>query len=452
MEFKPRAYQPPAIAHLQDVPFAALWAGMGLGKTVSALTTTWNLIDRLQVRRTLVIAPLRVARRVWAQEASKWDHLSHLRVQLIRHKDPQVRLRQALSEADVHVINFDNLVWLVKALDGKWPWDHVIVDEASKIKDPGSWRSRALWHVRPKIRHLKELTGTPAGSGLIDVYGQVLMLDRGERLGKTAHQYKQRWFRKLDFEGRKWEPKEGAFEHIVETCRDICFSLRAEDYFDLPPLIVNDIPVHLPAKLMERYAKLEKELYLQLEAGAIDAANAAVVTGKCQQFANGAVWAEVDGKREWAQVHDAKLEALAEVIESAQGEPVLVAYWFKPELEKLKKAFPQGEVLDDSQEVEDRWNAGKIPVLFAQYMAASHGLNLQWGGRHLALFSLVWSLELYEQIIERIGPTRQFQAGLDRPVHVHRIVAEGTIDEAMVFRLENNASVQDALKLAMRRR
>lgn len=451
MKLEPRVYQPPAMDHLEQIPYGALWADMGLGKTVSALTAVDRLYDRIQIRRTLVIAPLRVARMVWAKECRKWDHLQHLRVQLIRHKDPEVRLKQALSEADIHVINFDLLVWLVKALGGRWPWDNVVLDEASKIKDPGSWRSRALWHVRPKISHLKELTGTPA-SKLRDVYGQVLLLDKGERLGRTEHQFLNRWFTKNDKDGRSWSPNPGALEHVVEQCRDICFSLRAEDYLDLPETVVNPVPVTLDSKRMAEYRKLEREMYLELESGAIDSVNAAVATFKCQQYANGAVWTKDENEqRKWLQIHDLKLEALQEVIDSAQGEPVIVAYWFKPDLWKLQKAFPQGETLD-TEEDEDRWNRGEIPVLFLHPQSAGHGLNLQAGGRHIAFYSLTWSLESYQQIIERIGAVRQLQAGHPRPVYVHRIYAEGTVDELILYRLDTGASVQDTLKSAMRRR
>lgn len=450
-KFEPRSYQPGAIAHLHDVKYSALWADMGLGKTVCALTAVSELQDELHTRRVLVIAPLRVAQMVWQQEAALWEHLKHLRVQLIRDKNPSVRLQQALSEADVHVINFDLLVWLVKALDGKWPWDTVIVDEASKLKDPKSWRSRALWHVRPLIRHFKQLTGTPAGNGLLDLYGQVLLLDKGDRLGRTEHQFKQRWFTKEDRDGRVWTPKPGALEYVVEACRDICYSLRAEDYLDLPPMIMNTVYVELPPKAKTQYAKLHREMYLELESGAVDSVNAAVATGKCQQFANGAIWLNEEDERKWVSTHDAKLEALQEVLDNTGGEPVLVAYHYKHDLAKLQAAFPNGEALSTDPDVIKRWNQGKIPLLFAHPKSAGHGLNLQWGGRTLVFYSLTWSLEDYEQIIERIGPVRQLQAGLNRTVYVHLIVAKDTIDEVIARRLETRASVQSVLKNAMRR-
>ena len=453
MKFEPRSYQPPAIQHLRSVPFCGLWADMGLGKSVSALTATAQLIDRLYVHRTLVVAPLRVAQMVWAQEAAKWDHLQHLSVRLIRGT-PEQRLRIAHEDAAIHVINYDNLVWLVKARGGKWPWDQVILDESSKIKNMNSWRSRALWHVRPRIRHLKQLTGTPASRGLEDLYGQVLLLDKGQRLGRTKSQFLGRWFYPDPYDQTKFHPKDGALESITETLRDVCLSLRARDYFDLNEIPPIDVPVELPVKRKPEYRKLEREMFLELEQGAIDSPTAAATTGKCQQFANGQVWLGTpeDSKREWAPVHDAKLEALQEIIDGIGGKPLLVAYWFKPDLARLKAAFPHGEVLDQNPETEARWNRGEIPLLFAHPDSAGHGLNLQHGGHHIAFFSLTWNLELYQQIIERLGAVRQYQAGYDRPVYVYRIVAQNTIDELMLHRLDTRASTQDVLKDAMRRR
>lgn len=449
MRFEPRAYQPPAIQHIEEVPFCALHADMGLGKTVATLTAVANRIDRLDSHRTLVVAPLRVARMVWAQEAAKWDHLKHLSVQLIRDPNPAVRLQQAKRPAAVHVINYEILAWLVKALDGKWLWDDVIVDEASKIKNMQSWRFKALWHVRPRLASITELTGTPAASGLQNLYGQVFLLDRGERLGRTKGTFLTRWFEKTGIrnDDNSWRPKPGAVEEVSERLRDICFSLRAQDYLDLPPLITHDVEVGLPAKCMEQYRSLERDMWLELEAGAIDAGTAAAVTGKCQQYASGAVY---DEEGHAHHVHDAKLEALDDLL-SEETEPVVVAYWFKSELARLRHHFPHAEVLTDDPEVERRWNAGEIRVLLAHPASAGHGLNLQGGGRRIVFLGPIWSLELYQQIIERLGPTRQLQAGTPRPVYVTRLVAQGTVDELVIRRLESNASIQDVLRDEMRR-
>lgn len=452
MKFAPRPYQPPATEHVLDVPHGALWMDMGLGKTVCALSAIGRLLDAFEVRRVLVVAPLRVATMVWAQEASKWDHTKHLRVQLIRGT-PDQRRAQIRSGADIHVINYENLVWLVRELGGKWPWDTVVLDEASRVKNEQAWCHRALNHVRPRIDRMAQLTGTPSSNGLGDVWAQAYLLDQGKRLFKTKGMFHRRWFEQSDRDGRNWRPRPGALEEVTDRLRDIVYSIRAEDHLDLPPLVKNTLDVELPAGKMKEYRKLEREMFLELEAGAIDSPTAAATSGKCLQYANGAVYLDDSDAtpKPWAHVHDLKLAALESVIEEAAGEPVLVAYSFRSDLARLQRAFPHGEVLTNDPDVERRWNRGEIPLLFAHPKSAGHGLNLQGGGRILCFFGLTWSLELYSQIIERIGPTRQLQAGTPRTVFVHHIVARGTVDELVMERLESKASVQDVLRKAMRR-
>lgn len=466
MKFEPRAYQPPAIQHLEEVPFCALWADMGLGKTVSALTATANRIGTLTTQRTLVVAPLRVATMVWAQECRKWDHLQWMPVQLIRaHRrkgstqvlDYDAMLAQARLDVPIHVIPFDQLKWLVQALGGKWYWDHVIVDESSKLKNTQSWRFKALWHVRKRIKHMDQLSGTPATSGLRNLYGQIFMLDQGKALGRTQSQFLDRWFYQADRDGRDFQPIDGALEDITQRLQHLCFSLEAKDYLDLPPLIVNQVRVTLPPKVRDQYDKMEREMYLELDAGAIDSVNAAVASGKCHQFANGAVWVtqdedKPDEKRRWQHFHDEKLEALADIVDAHGDEPMLVAYNFKHDLTRLRKAFPQGVVFDSDPETEARWNRGEIPILFLHPKGAGHGLNLQEGGRRIVFFSLTWSLEDYLQIIERIGPTRQLQIGNPRPVYVDIIMADDTVDELILQRLETHATAQQILRKAMKRK
>lgn len=449
MKFDPRPYQSRAVEFLADKPYAALWADMGLGKTVTTLSLLAELLDRLEVHHTLVVAPKRVALSVWAQEVSKWDHTQGLSVSLIIGS--QAQRQQALrTRADIHVINFENLRWLVNELAGKWPWDHVVVDESSKIKDTSTWRFKALWHVRPAIRRMLQLTGTPASNGLQNIWGQIYMLDKGKRLGRTEKMFQERWFYPADREGRRLVPKDGALEEITELLSDIVFSLSASDYLDLPPLVRNTIEVKLAPKLMADYRRLERELFLKLsEEQKINAANAAVVAGKCLQFANGAVWLDDEDERVWKKVHDEKLEALDEILESS-GEPALVAYQYQHDLERLKRHLPQAVVLDQDPNTIDRWNRGEIPVLLVHPRSAGHGLNLQYGGRTVVFFSLTWSLEDYDQLIERVGPVRQLQAGHPRTVYVHHIVASGTIDDTVMERLQSKASLQDLLRKRMR--
>jgi len=452
--FTPRPYQPPAARHVLQVPHGALWMSMGLGKSICGLTAAKKLLDGLEVRRVLVVAPLRVATMVWAQEAARWQHTAHLRVQLVRGT-PDERRAQIRSDADIFVINYELLPWLVRDLGGKWPFDMVIADESSRLKNPGALCYRALHHVRPKIERMVQLTGTPAANGLGDLWAQINLLDQGRRLFKTKGMFERRWMVQLDYYGRKWVARNGALEEVTERVRDIVYSIRAEDHLDLPPLVRNEVAVELPGALMDDYHRLEREMFLELEAGAINSVNAAVTSGKCLQYANGAVYLDDDTEtreKHWAEIHDAKLAALESVIEEAAGEPVLVAYAFRSDLARMRKAFPQGEMLTNDPCVERRWNAGEIPLMFAHPKSAGHGLNLQGGGRILCFFGLTWSLELYEQIIERIGPTRQLQAGTPRTVFVHHIVCRGTVDELVMERLATKASVQDVLRKAMRRK
>lgn len=454
MKFQPRSYQPPAIDHLLETPRCALWADMGLGKSVATATALSELIDSLETRKVLIVAPLRVARMVWPAEFQKWDHLRHLPVTLIRGT-PAERKAQLADASPIHIINFENLKWLVQALGGHWPYDTVVLDESSKLRNQQSWRFKALKHVRPAIQRMIQLSGTPAPNGLDDVWAPVWLLDRGERLGRTRTVFRDRWLRPVDRDERRWVAREGAVEEVTDRLRDLCFTLRAEDYLDLPPLVVNTVRVELADRLMDEYRRLERVMLLELSDGReITATSAAAVSGKCMQYANGAVYYDEDeptrGEREFFEVHDGKLEALEEVIESAGGEPVMVAYQFRSDLARLKRAYPQARTLDD-EATEAAWNRGEIPILLVHPRSAGHGLNLQFGGRHVAFFGLTWSLEDYEQLIERIGPTRQLQAGTPRPVYVHLLVAAGTVDELVVERLVEKASVQDVLKKGMRR-
>lgn len=456
MKFKPYPYQVKAVEHLLKTPYAALWMGMGLGKSSVTLTALAELFDTLQIRRVLVVAPLRVAKLVWPAEVAKWDHTKHLTVQLI-HGTPEQRHQQIRTDAAIHIVNFDLAKWLVQEYANRWPWDCVVVDEASKLKSAASWRWKALKHVRPKIKRLIELTGTPATAGLTGLWAQIYLLDEGKRLFKTKGMFHRRWFEQVDRDGRQWRPVEGALEEVTERLRDIVLCLRAEDHLGVDRPIVRDVFVELPERCKADYRKLQREMFLTLEDGAIDAPNAAATSNKCLQYANGAVYVEEDedmppAKKRWSLIHKEKLAALDSVIGEAEGEPIIVTYKFRHDLERLRKAYPEGVVFSEDDTAEQRWNAGEIQLLFVHPQSAGHGLNLQYGGRMICFFGLTWSLEEYEQVIERIGPVRQLQAGTPRAVFVYRIVARDTVDELVTQRLDTHASVQDVLRQAMTRR
>lgn len=457
--FTPREYQQPVIDHILDVSRDAVWAGMGMGKTVSALTTL-DILEITEPGPALVLAPRRVAASTWPDEATKWAHLRNVEVSAVVGT-PEERRAALKRPATIYTTNYDNLPWLVEHFGDKWPFRKVVADESTKLKSfrlrQGGVRAQSLARVAHcKVDRFIELTGTPSPNGLQDLWGQTWFLDKGVRLGRSFEAFKARWFQSIqvgnDRHAVRLEPLPFAQEQIEDRMRDICLSLNARDYFDISEPIVNVIRVELPAKARRIYTDMEREMFLALECGAeVEAFNAASKTIKCLQLANGAIYTD-DTCSAFADIHDAKLQALDDVIEEAAGMPVLVAYHFKSDLARLQRAFPKGRALDkDPQTIRD-WNAGKIPVLFAHPASAGHGLNLQDGGNILAFFGHWWDLEQYQQIIERIGPTRQAQAGHDRPVFVYHIVAADTMDELVMARRESKREVQDLLLEAMKRK
>lgn len=458
-DFTPRAYQHAMIDHILDTPRGAVWAGMGMGKSVSTLTTL-DILELVEPGPTLVLAPLRVAASTWPDEAAKWSHLHNIEVSAVVGSPAERRL--ALRRpASVYTINYDNLPWLVEHLGDRWPFRKVVADESTKLKSfrlqQGGKRAHALGRVvHSKVSRFIELTGTPSPNGLQDLWGQAWFLDKGVRLGRSFGAYKSRWFQSIqvgaDRNAVRLDPLPFAQEQIEDRLRDLCLSLDPRDYFDIADPIVHTIRVELPTKARRLYRDMEREMFLALDSGVeVEAFNAASKTIKCLQLANGAIYTDGTGES-WAEVHDVKLQALDDVIEEAAGMPVLVAYHFKSDLARLLKAFPKGRHLDqDPQTIRD-WNAGKIPVLFAHPASAGHGLNLQDGGNILAFFGHWWDLEQYQQIIERIGPTRQAQAGYDRPVFIYHIVAADTVDETVMARRESKRAIQDLLLEAMKRR
>jgi len=456
--FEPRPYQDIAIQHLvEKTDGAALWADMGLGKTVSTLTALSEMFDRADARRVLVVAPPRVARETWPAEIQKWGHLSHLGCADLSSDGWQENVRNG---AQVHVTNYERLISRTITRNGQtkhypgllelskpWPYDVVVFDESSMIKNHNSKRVRALRKVRSKIDNVIELTGTPAPNGLHDLWSQAFMLDGGERLGRTLTAFRDRWF-ETDFTGFNYIPKEHAQKEIEARMSDIALTLRADDWFDVNKPVVVPRPVQLPDKVMDMYRDLERRMFLEYDEAEATAVNAAALSSKCMQLTNGSLIMD-EGKVK--EVHDLKLQALDEIIQEANGDPVIVAYSYRKDRDRILKAFKQA-VPVESKDAVARWNRGEIPILVMHPASAGHGLNLQDGGRRMVWFGPTWNLEHYEQAIERIGPVRQHQSGYDRAVFIYHIFAQDTIDVEVMERLEGKRDVQNALKAAMARR
>ena len=456
--FTPREYQHAILERVLDLPRCAIWAGMGMGKSVSTLTAL-DILELTEPGPALVLAPLRVAASPWPDEAKKWEHLRNVEVSAVVGT-PEERRAALRRPATIYTTNYEQLPWLIEHFGDKWPFRKVVADESTKLKNfrlkQGGVRSRSLGRVAHcKVDRFIELTGTPSPNGLADLWGQAWFLDSGVRLGRSFEAFKSRWFQSIqlgaDRNAVRLEPLPFAQEQIEGRLRDLCLSLDARDYFDIDEPIVNIIRVELPPKARRLYRDMEREMFMQIGEHEIEAFSAASKTIKCLQIANGAAYTD-DQCNDFSEIHDAKLQALEDVIEEAAGMPVLVAYHFKSDLARLQRAFPKGRVLDKNPQTIRDWNAGKIPVLFAHPASAGHGLNLQDGGNILVFFGHWWDLEQYMQIIERIGPTRQAQAGHDRPVFIHHIVAADTVDELVMARRDSKREVQDLLLEAMKKR
>lgn len=462
-EFKPWPYQLKIIKHILDLPRCAIWAGMGMGKTSSTLTAIDLLFLSGDVTKPwLVIAPLRVARSTWPNEVKKWAHLQDMKIVPIIGKEHE-RKAALKKRAQVYTVNYDNVPWLVDQLLNDWPFEGIVADESTRLKGhrkkQGTKRAQALAKVAHEhTKRFVELTGTPSPNGLIDLWGQLWFLDAGRRLGAHFTAFVQRWFQQIPIPGAGFayetKPLPFAQQQIEAAVRDLCLSLDPKDYFDIADPIRRIIHIDLPDEAREKYDEMEEDMFTKLRGDGIEhhieAFNAGARTMKCLQLASGAAYVDKEAKV-WTEVHDEKIEALRSIVEEAAGMPVLVAYHFKSDLARLKKAFPKGRELDKNPKTEDDWNAGKIPVLFAHPASAGHGLNLQDGGNIIVFFSHDWNLELWQQIRERIGPVRQLQAGHQRPVFEYYIVARDTIDEVVMERRESKRAVQDLLLEAMKR-
>lgn len=454
MKFTPRPYQQQIIDRILTQDRVAVWAGMGLGKT-SATLTALDILTLVEPGPALVLAPLRVARSTWPDEVKKWDHLRHLKVQPVIGSAAE-RRTALMKHAHVYTMNYENLPWLVEHFGESWPFATVVADESTKLKSfrlrQGGQRAQALGRIaHSHVKRFIELTGTPASNGVIDLWGQIWFLDKGQRLGKSFSAFTGRWFRQIPTGAgfTQVEILPHSQKEIEAALADICVAIRPEDHFDLKEPIVTRVEVDLPEAARDAYDEMHKEMVAELNGHQLEAFSAAAKTMKCLQLANGAIYTDEQGN--WTEAHKAKLEALEDVIEEAAGAPVLVAYHFKSDLARLKKAFPYGRELDKNPQTLADWNAGRIRLLFAHPASAGHGLNMQDGGNILVFFSLNWNLEEHQQIIERIGPVRQAQAGHDRPVFIYHIVARDTVDELVLERLQSKRSIQDILLEAMKK-
>jgi len=434
-------YQEKAIEFLKTTRRCGLFLDMGLGKTTSTLTAVVDLLDGCMVNRVLVIAPLRVANSVWSQECDLWEHLKHLRVSVCTGSE-RARLAALNKTADVYTINRENVPWLVKHYGKKWPFDMVIIDESSSFKSSSAQRWKALKRILPETQYITLLTGTPSPNSLLDVWSQLYLIDFGERLGRTMTGFKQRFF-EPDFMGYRWTIRQGAAEKIHDLIGDVCMSMSAEDYLELPQRIDITHNIELPPKVKALYDRFENDLLGELPSGdTIEAINAATLANKLLQWCNGATY--IDEHKNWSEVHSEKLDALAELVEQ-NDEPMLVAYNYKTDLARITARFPDAVVLDKQQQTLDDWNNGKIKMLLAHPASAGHGLNIQKGGALCVWFGLSWSLELYQQFNARLH-----RQGQTKPVRIVHIVAKGCIDERVLSVLGDKDVGQNKLMRALR--
>ncbi len=448
MKYKPYDYQQYATQWILDKEKAGLLLDMGMGKSVITLTAIDELMfNYFEVSKVLVIAPLRVAESTWDEEAAKWDHLKHLKISKVLGTEKE-RINALYRKADIYIINRENVKWLVDKCGKDWPFDMVVIDELSSFKSHRAQRFKALRKVRPFMKRVVGLTGTPAPNGLIDLWSQIYLLDGGERLGKTITGYRERYFlpdKRNQHIVFTYKLKEGAEEAIYEKLSDICVSMKAEDYLKLPERINNIIPIHLPKKAKDKYDQLERDLLLPLKDSDIVANTAGVLANKLLQMSNGAVYDENGDVKE---IHNAKLKALEDTIEAANGKSVLIFYSYKHDLDRIKKHLKRDDltVLDTSEDIKN-WNEGKIPIMLAHPASAGHGLNLQAGGNIIIWFGLTWSLELYSQANARL-----YRQGQKQNVIIHHLVSKGTMDEDVMRALEGKEVGQDALLNAVKAR
>ncbi|OCA93570.1 DEAD/DEAH box helicase [Actinobaculum suis] len=449
MRYKPHSYQTFATNFITTHNEAAILLGMGLGKSVITLTAIWQLLlDEFKARRVLVIAPLRVANSTWAQELAKWDHLDGLTLTVAT--GPKAKRIQALTEeAMITVINRENVPWLVNHYGKAWPFDMVVIDELSSFKSHTAQRFKALVKTRPMINRIVGLTGTPASNGLMDLWAQFRLLDGGNRLGFYISHYRSRYFTPDKRNGAQvysYKLLPGAQEQIYEAIADMTVSMKTSDHLQLPELTSTHVQVELDENERQVYERLRDEMVVELGDEIIDAASAAALSGKLLQLASGAIY---NPAKETIEVHERKLDALEDLVEAANGNPLLVAYWFQHDLERITRRFPQARQLKTDADIQ-AWNRGDIPLALIHPASAGHGLNLQAGGSLLVWFSLTWSLELYQQTNARL-----YRQGQEKPVTITHLVTAGSIDENVLSALEakntTQATLIDAVKTNLER-
>lgn len=472
--YTPRPWAPLMTNHIVNNPRCAVWAPMGSGKSVTTLTAL-EAIEMCSgdAYPALALGPLRVARKVWSEETQKWEHTKHIEVSKVIGTADE-RIAGLKRDAQVYAINYENVDWLVKHMrHGAMPFRSIISDESRKLKafrlKQGGAMTRALAEIawNPKVAHFVELTGTPSPNGLKDLWGQMWFLDKGTRLGLSYKAFEERWFgfkRIQDALGKTHVQsviQKGADTEIHDRVRDLCLSINLRDWIDIKDPIIVPVRVELPPVARRLYREMERNFFIEIEGHQIEAFHAASKSMKLLQLTNGAVYLDPDvtndddpKARAYKVVHDAKIEALKSIVEEAGDTPLLVAYQFKSDVPRITAAFPKGTVrVLKSEKDEDDFKAGLIPILLAHPKSAGHGIDgFQNVTNVIVFFGSSWDLELRQQIIERVGPTRQMQSGFDRPVFVYDIIAEGTIDEDVLLRHESKRSVQDILLDAVRKR
>lgn len=438
MQYNPHEYQMYATNFILEHPVAAVLLEMGLGKSVITLTAIYELmLNRFEVEKVLVIAPLRVARDTWPAEIEKWEHLKGLTYSVAIGTEAE-RLAALKRPAHLYLINRENVDWLITKSGILFDYDMVVIDELSSFKSYAAKRFKSLLKVRPRVKRMVGLTGTPSGNGLMDLWAEFRVLDMGQRLGRYITHYRNNFFvpdkrnQQMIF---SYKPKPGAEEAIYKLISDITISMKSADFLKMPECIINEVPVILSEKEWSVYHDLREDMVVALKDEEIDAVNAAALSGKLLQMANGAVYNE---EKEVIRIHDRKLDALEDLIEGANGKPVLVAYWYNHDLQRIKQRFSVREI-KTSQDIKD-WNNGKIPVAVIHPASAGHGLNIQFGGSTIIWFGLTWSLELYQQTNARL-----WRQGQNDTVVIHHIIAKDTIDEDVMAALRKKEKIQSAL-------